>query len=113
MDEVQAVHDLVERVGAVAYAHVWGPRCRRRGYASVASDFNAAGKLMQWIGDALTSVESAAHEEARRRAPDAPTDRETRLSVLAVTTIDNGDPDETEAFARELLAHVEAIREGR
>jgi hypothetical protein len=65
------------------------------------------------VGDALTSVESAAHKEARRRAPDDPTDRETRLSLLAVTIIDNGNFDETEAFARELLAHVEAIREGR
>ena len=40
-------------------------------------------------------------------------DRETRLSMLAVTTIDNGDPDEIEAFARDLLAHAQTERRGR
>jgi hypothetical protein len=113
MDELQSVWNLAERVGSVAYAHAWGPRCQRRMHASGAPDFNPAGKLVQWVGDLLIGVESAAEKEAKRRAPTDPTDRETRLSMLAVTTIDNGDFDETEAFTRELLAHVEAIREGR
>ncbi len=32
---------------------------------------------------------------------------------VRITTIDNGDPDETAGFAHELLAHVRAEREGR
>jgi hypothetical protein len=33
--------------------------------------------------------------------------------MLALPVIQNGDLDETEAFARELLAHIEAERQGR
>ena len=113
MTELQSIRDVAERVGSVAYVHAWGPRCRDRVNASGAPHFNAAGKLVQWVGDALTAVESAAEEEARRRTPESRDDRETRLSMLAVTIIDNGDPDETEGFARELLAHAQAERQGR
>ena len=76
-------------------------------------EHNAPGKLMQWLGDALTDVETAANNEARRRRPGNRSDRETRLEMLALPVIQNGDPDETEAFARELLAHAEAERAGR
>ena len=68
---------------------------------------------MQWLGDALTDVETAANNEARRRRPGNRSDRETRLEMLALPVIQNGDPDETEAFARELLAHAEAERAER
>ena len=40
-------------------------------------------------------------------------DRETRLSMLAVSLIDNGDPDKISEFAGELLAHALAETEGR
>ena len=68
---------------------------------------------MQWLGDALTDVETAANDEARRRTPANRTDRETRLKMLALPTVQDGDLDQTEAFARDLLAHVEAERAGR
>ncbi|MCJ2016476.1 hypothetical protein MKK84_03395, partial [Methylobacterium sp. E-065] len=110
MGELQSIRDAAERVGSVAYVHAWSPRCRDRVNASGAPHFNAAGKLVQWVGDALTAVETAAEDEARRRTPEGQDDRETRLSMLAVSTIDNGDPAATEALARELLAHVEAER---
>ena len=113
MRELQAIRDVAERVGSVAYTHAWSPRCQRRAHPSGAPDFNAADILVQWIGDALTAVESAAAKEAAGRTPSDQDDREIRLSMLAVTTIDNGDPDEIEAFARELLAHAEAERQGR
>ncbi|MCJ2102784.1 hypothetical protein [Methylobacterium sp. E-046] len=113
MGELQAVRDLAERIGSVAYAHAWSPRCQRRAHPSGAPDFNAAGILVQWIGDVLTAVESAAAKEAAGRTPSGQDDRESRLSMLAATTIDNGDPDEIAAFARDLLAHVEAERAGR
>ena len=113
MRELQAIQDIAERVGSVAYTHAWSPRCQRRAHPSGAPDFNAAGILVQWIGDALTVVESAAAKEAAGRTPSGQDDRESRLSMLAVTTIDNGDPDEIEAFARDLLAHAQAERRGR
>ncbi|MCJ2016880.1 hypothetical protein MKK84_05465 [Methylobacterium sp. E-065] len=110
LDELQSLHDLADRVGSAAYAFVWTGRCKKRG---LNGDFNVAGELMQWLGDALTDVETAATDEARRRPPTNRTDRETRLKILAVPIVQNGDPDETEAFARELLAHVQAERLGR
>ena len=113
MRELQAIRDVAERIGSVAYVHAWGPSCRARTHASGASDFNAVGKLVQWIGDALTEVESAAEEEVARRTPSDQDDRETRLSMLAATIIDNGGSDEIELFARELLAHAEAGRTRR
>jgi hypothetical protein len=112
MGELQVIHEVAERIGSIAYAHAWGPRCRRGENKHGAPYHNAAGDLVNWIGDALTAVEAAVHKEARRRTPTHGDDREARLSLLAVTTIDNGDPDETEGFARELLAHAAAWREG-
>ncbi|MCJ2019967.1 hypothetical protein MKK84_21465 [Methylobacterium sp. E-065] len=109
MNELQSLHDLADRVGGAAYALVWTGRCKKRGSNG---DFNVAGELMQWLGDALTDVETAAIDEARRRSPTNRTDRETRLKILAVPVIQNGDPDETEAFAHQLLAHAEAERAG-
>jgi hypothetical protein len=35
------------------------------------------------------------------------------MTHVRITTIDNGDPDETAGFAHELLAHVRAERGGR
>ena len=110
LDDLQSLHDLADPVGAVAYALVWTGRCKARGPGD---HYNAAGKLMQWLGDALTDVETAANNEARRRRPATSDDRETRLEMLALPVIQNGDPDEIEAFARELLAHAEAERRGR
>ncbi len=49
----------------------------------------------------------------QRRTPDDRDDRETRLSMLAATIIDNGDPDEIAAFAGELMAHASAELAGR
>ncbi|MGE8128926.1 hypothetical protein ACQKQD_18295 [Methylobacterium sp. NPDC080182] len=113
MDELQAVHDVAERIGSVAYAHAWGARCRSGENKHGAPYFNVAGDLVQWIGDALTAVETAVHEEARRRVPDGAFEREVRLQILAAPVTQNGDDDEVEAFARELLAHSVALREGR
>ncbi|CAA2161220.1 hypothetical protein MBRA_06380 [Methylobacterium brachiatum] len=110
LNDLQALHDIADLVGGVAYATAWTGRCKARGPGD---HYNAAGELMQRLGDALTDVESAAIREARRRQPTTPDDRETRLKILAMPVIENGDLDETEAFARELAAHAEAERAGR
>lgn len=113
MDELRDIQDIAEHVGAAAYAYTWGGRCRQRESHYGAPEHNDIGKLMIWLGDALTSVESAVDEEVARRNPDNRADRETRLALRAFPIIDNGDPDQIEAFARELLAHAAAWREGR
>ena len=112
MDELQAIQNMAEHVGAVAYAYAWGPRCHQRRNNFGAPDYNDAGKLMHWLGDALTEVESAVDKEVAAREPSNRLDRETRLSMRAVTIINNGDPDEIEAFARDLTAHAAAERAG-
>ena len=110
MEDLRAVHDVADLVGSVAYATTWQGRCKMRGYGDEA---NAAGKLMQWLGDALTDVETATSAEAARRVPGNSSDRGRRLSIWAASVIDNDDPKSIEAFARELLAHAEAERAGR
>jgi hypothetical protein len=110
LEDLRSLHDVADLVSDVAYATVWTARCKARGRGD---DPNAAGKLMQWLGDALTDVETAAHNEARRRTPSHPMDRETRLQILALPTIQDGSTDETEALARELLAWVQSEREDR
>lgn len=110
LEDLRSLHDIADLVGGVAYATVWTARCKARGRGD---DPNVAGKLMQWLGDALTDVETTAHNEARRRTPSHPMDRETRLQILARPTIQNGSTDETETLARELLAWVQAEREDR
>ena len=108
--ELQTIRDVAERIGSVAYTHAWNPRCHEGANAYGAPHYNAAGRLVQWIGDALTDVESAAEKEARRRVPGNRDDRETRLSMLAVTTINNGDPETIEELACELFAHAKVER---
>ncbi|SEP09621.1 hypothetical protein SAMN02799625_04658 [Methylobacterium sp. UNC300MFChir4.1] len=107
LEDLQALRDVADLVGGVAYATVWTDRCRAHGPAA---EHNAAGKLMQWLGEALTDVETAAEKEASRRVPDNRNDRETRLSMLAAGIIDNGDPESIEELACELLAHAKVER---
>ncbi|SFN00424.1 hypothetical protein [Methylobacterium pseudosasicola] len=108
LDELQSLRDLADQVGGVAYATMWTGRCKGRG-----GHYNAVGELTQWLGDALTDVETAAFDEARRRRPTTHADRETRLKMLARPVIQNGDPDEIAAFAGELAAHSLAELQGR
>nr|WP_042669364.1 hypothetical protein [Methylobacterium sp. B34] len=103
MKELRDIQDIAEHVGAAAYAYTWGPRCRRRENHYGAPEHNDLGRLMLWLGDALTSVESAVDKEAARRTPDNLVDREIRLMLRAGPIIDNGDPDEIATFAGELL----------
>ena len=110
LDDLQALHDLADLVGGVAYALVWTGRCQGR---DPHGEHNAPGKLMQWLGDALTDVEAATNDEARCRSPGDSSEREARLEMLALPVIQDGDPDEISAFAGELLAHALAEMKGR
>ncbi|MGU3407906.1 hypothetical protein [Methylobacterium brachiatum] len=116
LEDLQALRSTAALVGDVASAVCWQGRCHTRGWSEQSNPgdrYNAAGQLMHWLGDALTDVESAANKEARGRRAATAADRETRLAILAMPVVENGDPDETAAFARELLAHAEAERAGR
>ncbi|TXM64444.1 hypothetical protein FV226_26500 [Methylobacterium sp. WL12] len=69
---------------------------------------NEAGDFVVRLAEALGGVVSRCVDEARRRQPDSVTDREIRIRTLALATVENGDAAETRAFARELLALVDA-----
>ncbi|MDF2599785.1 MAG: hypothetical protein K0Q54_2608 [Methylobacterium brachiatum] len=112
LDELLTVRDLADHVGSVAYASAWSPRCHQRANTHGAPYHNDAGKLMQWLGDALTDVEAAVDKEVAGRAPSNRVDRETRLLMLAGRTIEDGDPDTIKAFALELLDHASAESRG-
>lgn len=110
MSELLTIRNVADCVGSVAYAHSWASRCHRGKTVWGSPEYNSAGRLMVSVADALTAVESAAEREAQRRSPSDQAERETRLFMLAPAAIDNGAPDEIEAFARELLAHAAAER---
>ncbi|MCJ2025975.1 hypothetical protein [Methylobacterium sp. J-067] len=69
--------------------------------------FNGAGVLTESIAFALHAALEAAVKELRGRVLTDAYEQERRAATLARLTIDNGDPAETAAFARELLAMVE------
>ena len=110
MEDLRSLRDIANAVGDVAYAMAWTGRCHTR---VGGEQHNAAGKLMQWLGEALADVADVARKEAQRRRPKTPDERETRLMILAGPTIENGDPDEIAAFAGEMGAHVVAELAGR
>ncbi|MCJ2069329.1 hypothetical protein MKK75_11040 [Methylobacterium sp. J-030] len=110
MEDLRSLRDIANVVGDVAYATAWTGRCHTR---ESGEQHNAAGKLMQWLGDALADVADEARKAAQRRQPKTPDERETRLTVLAGPTIENGDPDEIAALAGALMAHAQAEFEGR
>ena len=111
MEDLRSLRDIANSVADVAYAMAWTGRCHTRAWGDhdlPGEQHNAAGKLMQWLGEALADVADEARKEAQRRRPKTPCDRETRLTILAGPTIESGDPDETAAFAGEMGAHVVA-----
>ena len=107
MEELQSFHDLADRVGSFAYALSWTGRCQVRGERD---HMNAVGDFMTVLGDALTEVETACIDEARRRAPTGRDEREIQFQLLALPVIQNGDLDEVEAFSRDLAAFAAAER---
>ena len=110
MEDLRSLRDIANSVADVAYAMAWTGRCKARGHGD---HYNAAGKLMQWLGEALADVADEARKEAQRRRPKTPSERGTRLTILVGPTIENGDPDEITAFAGEMGAHVVAELAGR
>lgn len=106
MSELASIHDVAALITDVANAVSCQPRCAS-GKPYPAPSYNVVGTLVEWISDALTAVADGAAREMRSRVPTSDFERARRLQVLAQATVANGDPDETRAFVRELLAAVE------
>ena len=116
LEDLRALYDFAGTVSDVAYAVAWTGAAHANEWSTrghPGEHHNAAGKLMQWLGEALANVADATRKEVQRRRPETPNDRETRLTILAGPTIENGDPDEIAAFAGEMLAHAAAELTGR
>ena len=110
MEDLQALHDTAQSLGDAAGAFAWTARCHTKGWASYnapGDGHNAAGRLMQWLGDALSNVQHAANEEAKRRVAANSDDREIRWQIIARPILENDDPAEIAAFARDLRNYAE------
>jgi hypothetical protein len=106
ISELASVHDVAVLIADVANAVSCQPRCAsQKPYP--APSYNAVGDLVEWISGALTAIADGTVKEVRGRVPTSDYDRTRRLQILSEATVANGDPDETTAFARELLAMVE------
>ncbi|GJE53340.1 hypothetical protein GOFOIKOB_6419 [Methylobacterium tardum] len=92
--ELQALHGRMRELSSVAYAMSVMECCAD----------NAAGRLLHWLADELTTVESKAADELQSRQPTDFWDRRTRLAAVAERIIDNGDNAETAGFIQELTA---------
>ncbi|MCJ2011281.1 hypothetical protein [Methylobacterium sp. J-076] len=70
--------------------------------------FTSSGRVIEALSDTLCGVLDAATRELRGREPTNESENNARLAAIAEATIYNGDAAEIAAFARELLALVEA-----
>ena len=105
LKELASAHDAAVMVKNVAHAVACQPRCDS-GKPYPASAHNVVGDFMLWLAEALTVVEDDALKEMRGRVPADGFEADRRLQVLAEATVSNGDPAETRAFVRDLLATV-------
>lgn len=94
IDELRAIHERVRELSNVAYGMASQGCC----------DGNAAGNLMHWLADELTTVEDKAAAEMQHRQPTGFWDQRTRLGTVAERIIQNGDDAETADFIQELTA---------
>ena len=92
IDELRALHERVRELSNVAYGMASQGCC----------EGNAAGSLLHWLADELTTVEGHAGAELQRRQPTGFWDQRTRLGAVAERIIQNGDVTETATFIREL-----------
>jgi hypothetical protein len=100
--EIAALHDMTTTLTNVVRAMQMQPRSWHGPH------LNDVGKFADWLGDQLDAQIDATVREMRAREPADWIERDIRLEAIAEATISNGDPAQTAAFARELLAKVEA-----
>ena len=94
INELRAIHERMRELSSVAYAMSCMECCAD----------NAAGRLLHWLADELTTVEGKAAAEMQSRRPAAFWDRKIRLGLVAERIIENGDDAETAGFIQDLTA---------
>ncbi|MBP2497789.1 hypothetical protein ABID82_003994 [Methylobacterium sp. PvP062] len=102
VEELAVIHEKMRHLSDVTYAMAWQGCCQLDTARSTEGSHNVAGRLLQWLGEALTDVERRAADELQRRRPDRPWDRRIRLAAIAAGVIENGDTTETATFIAEL-----------
>lgn len=100
--DIAALHDITVTLSNVLRAMRMQPRSWHGPH------LNDVGKLTEWLGDQLDAQIDRTVNELRGRTPADWIERAIRLEAIAEATVSNGDPAQTAAFARELLASVEA-----
>lgn len=84
--ELSTTHDFLVALSQVVCGFVGQPRC------STGHNYNAAGCLMDELGDRINHERSALAEEIARRVPSTDDERNTRDYVLVSYAIYPGDP---------------------
>ena len=92
LNELRSLHDRARELSNVAYAMSAMGCCENK----------AAGRLLHWLADELTTVEGKAAAEMRSRQPTGFWDQRARLGMIAESIIENGDTTETATFIQEL-----------
>lgn len=100
--DVAALRDITVTLSNVVRAMQMQPRGWRGPH------LNDVGHITEWLGDQLDAQIDRTVNELRSRTPADWIERDIRLEAIAEATVSNGDPEQTAAFARELLAMVEA-----
>lgn len=98
---LRSLFDVATMLGDVASAVGCQPRCSS-GETFPKDHANAAGHFASWVADVCDALESRCNDEALRRRPDGDAEAHARLCILALATVENGDPREAAAFARDL-----------
>ncbi|MHC1999532.1 hypothetical protein ACYQR9_03695 [Methylobacterium sp. CM6241] len=101
LPELRSLHDVADLLHGVCHALKCQPRC----WTYEGGDKPAGVFVERILGQCVRMVE-ACESEAEGRKPVTPWEADVRLSVIARAVIDNGDPAQTAAFARDVQAAV-------
>ena len=101
LHDLRGLHDVAETLHDICHALNCQPRCwEEKTGDTPAGAF--AGRILNECEMMLTACE----KEAKRRKPASSWEADERLCIIARAVIENGDPIQTAAFARDLQATV-------
>ncbi|MHC1998852.1 hypothetical protein ACYQR9_00085 (plasmid) [Methylobacterium sp. CM6241] len=101
LPELRALHDVADLLHELCHALKCQPRCHDDGMGDTPAGTFAGGILDQCV-----RMMEACEREAGQRKPASSREEDERLCILARAVIENGDPAQTAAFARDLQAAV-------
>ena len=100
LQDLISLHSSVNLLSDVADAISCQPK-------SMTGDrWNAAGSMVNWLGNGLSDATEAVAAEMRTREASGCIERDQRLASLAPAILEGGDPAAALALAREILAAV-------